>query len=730
MSAAVYLSDQQSLLSRFTQGLAGRYLHLKSVSVLTGTFRPDVATTDGLAIYLPESVDQFEVARHNLGVYRVAILHQLGYYEFGTFEFSIEQAGERLDRLPDRSPASITRIRRSDDRPVDLELFFDRFEYPGLARKLFLLLEDFRIDSRLILPYPGIEQDLRRVMSQALAMRSPLASGRTAISRLLDSMLEYSLGASAAALISRDMTGRLGNLLDQMQRLSLSSTDVYDTAGATLDCYHVIVEVASAEARQTDAQQSVDAHLSSADGETVSLVSAGDLEIAGADFRGDLIPELVQRRIRLAELMAETDAVEALGEHMSPQSLAEHLENFRPNFDSGRIEDFPPHSESGQASQSVNGQAAETAAPRPDHAEGLARLIRDELDSRRNRAHRDQSVLRRAFGETRLISRSYYYDEWDYLDQCYRKGWCRLYEQRLQGDDYQYFRAACQRHRLLALKIENQLRRIRAESLARVKRVADGDELDLDQLLTAVVDRRAGRMPDDRVYSRKQRTKREVAAAFLLDMSASTDDAVPDPEAKAVELVDNTTTNTLTHDWSAPPSTRRVIDVEKEALVLISEALAMLGDAFAIYGFSGYGREEVEFYVAKEFDEALSATAKAALAEMKPRRSTRMGPAIRHTVRRLQQQDAPLKVLIILSDGFPQDFDYGPDRNDHEYGIQDTAKAIKEAEQRNIATFCITVDQSGHDYLRRMCAEDRYLVIDEIESLPDELSKIYQLLTV
>ncbi len=91
---------------------------------------------------------------------------------------------------------------------------------------------------------------------------------------------------------------------------------------------------------------------------------------------------------------------------------------------------------------------------------------------------------------------------------------------------------------------------------------------------------------------------------------------------------------------------------------------------------------------------------------------------------------SPLKVLIILSDGFPQDCDYGPDRNDHEYGIQDTARAIKEAGDRNIATFCITVDQSGHDYLRRMCAEDRYLVIDEIESLPKELSKIYQLLTV
>jgi nitric oxide reductase activation protein len=173
-----------------------------------------------------------------------------------------------------------------------------------------------------------------------------------------------------------------------------------------------------------------------------------------------------------------------------------------------------------------------------------------------------------------------------------------------------------------------------------------------------------------------------------------------------------------------------VIDVAKDALVLMSAALTTLGDSFAVYGFSGYGRDQVDFYVAKEFDDGLNVRTTAAIAEMKPKRSTRMGPAIRHAVYRLQQQDATLKVLIILSDGFPQDCDYGPDRNDHEYGIQDTARAIAEAADRGITCFCLTVDQSGHDYLRRMCPADRYLVIKDIASLSQELSKVYQLLTV
>jgi len=362
-------------------------------------------------------------------------------------------------------------------------------------------------------------------------------------------------------------------------------------------------------------------------------------------------------------------------------------------------------------------------------------LIREELDATRIRVRREESVLRRALGEIRIATRSYFYDEWDYQQQSYRKGWCRLHEHRLCGDDHQHYRMVRSRYRLLAARIEHQLRRVRAEALQRVRQVADGDELDLDALLTAVVDRRAGQTADDRVYSRKERAKREVAAAFLLDMSASTDDEVPDIEAESIELDGPAEesmrefTNTLTHNWSAPIG-RKVIDVEKDALVLISDALTLLGDAFAIYGFSGYGRDNVEFYVAKEFDEAMNARSKAALAAMTPKRSTRMGPAIRHAARRLQQQETPLKVLIILSDGFPQDSDYGPDRNDHEYGIRDTAKAIEEAERKNITTFCITVDRSGHDYLRKMCAADRYLVIDEIESLPEELTKIYQQLTV
>jgi nitric oxide reductase NorD protein len=107
-----------------------------------------------------------------------------------------------------------------------------------------------------------------------------------------------------------------------------------------------------------------------------------------------------------------------------------------------------------------------------------------------------------------------------------------------------------------------------------------------------------------------------------------------------------------------------------------------------------------------------------------------MGPAIRHVSAALARQSAALKVLIIVSDGYPEDTDYGPDRNDLEYGIQDTAQALIEAQRRGIIDFCLTIDPSGHDYLQRMCPASRYLVIDDVDTLPVQLSKLYRRLTV
>ena len=115
---------------------------------------------------------------------------------------------------------------------------------------------------------------------------------------------------------------------------------------------------------------------------------------------------------------------------------------------------------------------------------------------------------------------------------------------------------------------------------------------------------------------------------------------------------------------------------------------------------------------------------------MQPMGATRTGAAIRHATMRLAREPAATRVLIVVSDGYPQDSDYGPMQGDASYGIHDTARALREAEQAGIDTFCIAIDPAGHDYLRTMCAPDRYLVIDDVTALPAQLGKVYRALTV
>jgi len=117
---------------------------------------------------------------------------------------------------------------------------------------------------------------------------------------------------------------------------------------------------------------------------------------------------------------------------------------------------------------------------------------------------------------------------------------------------------------------------------------------------------------------------------------------------------------------------------------------------------------------------------KGRIGAVEPKRSTRMGTALRHAAEKMAGVSARSRNIILLSDGFPQDFDYGQDRRSNLYGLRDTTVALREAEAAGITPFCITVDKAGHDYLREMCAGSHYMVINDIAALPRELPKIYQ----
>jgi nitric oxide reductase NorD protein len=293
------------------------------------------------------------------------------------------------------------------------------------------------------------------------------------------------------------------------------------------------------------------------------------------------------------------------------------------------------------------------------------------------------------------------YDEWDHLIDDYRPSWCTLREIELPGDSGLFFDAALARHAELVPEVRRHFQRVRPERYRRVHGLEDGEVIDLNAVVDARVQRAARQAVSAKLYATRRREERDVATLFLLDMSASTDE-------------------------TAPGADHRIIDIAKDALVIMAAALEEIGDLYAVYGFSGQGRDGVEVYPVKAFGERLTPAVQSRIGGLEPRGSTRMGTALRHALTRMAGVAAPSRHLVLLSDGFPQDLDYGADRTSHTHGIRDTAVALRELERGGVRPFCITVDLASHDYLRQMCAPEQYLVIETVGDLPRELPKIYQ----
>ena len=670
----------------------------------------DLPVADGKAIYLPSRVDDFDTAAHNFGAYKVAILHQAGFYESGTFAFDLDECRRRLPALPAASDGNGL---------SSFQDFFAAFAEPDLARCLFAILEGTRIDAWIARHYKGIRDDLGRLMQYSRNQRPPL-HGMPLRQALLEGLLQLSLGADPACFDPPPLRLLLQRLLPLAQALHAPTATVYDTAAAVLQAYRLLAQIPHDASltfalNATDLLSALDLSLAD-DADTLALADLfraagdaadraalpdGDAPAAGVEavpYRGAVKPEVIEKKLRLNDLEDALHRHDGLSP-LSPEALKALLEN--DGLDIRSLQRGEVNATTGLFVSNLQGRPLEdaTAAQR---------------QSLRERADLLRAELRAAETEPARLPQTFHYDEWDYLIGDYRRAWCRLREMLLDDGGPDFVADTRRAHAALLAQVKRQFQLLKPEQFKTVKPLTDGETIDLDSAVEALVDRRAGHALADKVYARRDKHDRSVAAVFLLDMSASTDDKIKRGDGRAADDGE---------------SQRRIIDVEKEALVLMAEALEALGDAYAVYGFSGYGRDQVDAFVVKSFDEPYDRRVQGRIAAIEPHRSTRMGPVIRHAAAQLRRQEARLKALILLSDGYPQDFDYGQDRKSKEYGLQDTAKALQEARLKAIHAFCITVDPGGHDYLRQMCPDQQYLVIDDMAALPRELPKVYRGLT-
>jgi len=311
---------------------------------------------------------------------------------------------------------------------------------------------------------------------------------------------------------------------------------------------------------------------------------------------------------------------------------------------------------------------------------------------------RDDSSSGEEPGEESLapIVTTYYYDEWDFRAQDYKPRWCAVKESKLEEGEENFYEDTIKEHAGLVSQTRKQFELMKPEMFRKIKKLPEGEDFDLDAAIEWMIERRAGVNPNGKIYWRRNKVERDVAVAFLIDMSASTDEEINRKEKKSEDDFDNDPRKYL--NWwvskrrdelaGGKNAAKRIIDLEKESAVLLMTALETIGDQYGIYGFSGYGRDNVEFFVVKDFDEALDNHIKHRMDKITPIRSTRMGPAIRHATYKLRMTDAKVKILVLLSDGRPQDHGYGRDRTEKDYAIHDTKQALNEAKREGLTPFC------------------------------------------
>jgi hypothetical protein len=302
----------------------------------------------------------------------------------------------------------------------------------------------------------------------------------------------------------------------------------------------------------------------------------------------------------------------------------------------------------------------------------------------------------------------FFYDEWDRELGDHRAKWCRVIQRENRRGHRDFVEQVRARYSGVISSIRHQFQLLKPESLRKIKGELDGEDFDLQAVIDHHVDKKTTGRPSDRLYIRRIRRERDVAVSFLLDMSSST-------------------ARTITRHPNQPYTRpgQKIIDIEKQGLVLMSEALEAVGDAYSISGFTSEGRRNVKYFSIKRFGEKYSAEVEKRIGGITYHNNTRLGAAIRHAASELERQDARTKLLIVLSDGRPYDHDYGDSR----YAREDTKMALRQTKIAGITPFCITIDRESEAELKDLYGEVGYTIIDDVMSLPERLPGIYRRLT-
>lgn len=306
------------------------------------------------------------------------------------------------------------------------------------------------------------------------------------------------------------------------------------------------------------------------------------------------------------------------------------------------------------------------------------------------------------------VSEPYHYQEWDYQVQLHRPDWATVIERRQGRGDSASMDEILTKHKPVASRIRHLIDALQPQGIVRRRGYEEGEELDLNAAVRAMIDIRRGVMPDPRINIRITRHVRDLAILVLMDLSQSTNEKVGVKEGEP--------------GYDDAPS---ILDLTRESTGLLAWAINSIGDSFAVHGFASDGRHDVQYYRFKDFDRPYDDEAKSRLAGMKGGLSTRMGAALRHAGWHLGQQPAQKRLVLLITDGEPADID----ERDPQYLRHDAKRAVDDLRMKGIHTYCLTLDPEADRYVARIFGENAYSVVDQVERLPERLPAVFAALT-
>ena len=311
-------------------------------------------------------------------------------------------------------------------------------------------------------------------------------------------------------------------------------------------------------------------------------------------------------------------------------------------------------------------------------------------------SHHDQAAFEYREHVKEKTIESTLYPEWSYQKKLLQNNWCTVKEQQAEAGSESEINEIFASHKIVRNRLRSIAKKLLTAKQQRIRKVEEGDEIDIDPMINAMIALRAHEPPDARIFMRNENRKsKTLAISILLDLSESTNEII-DSNQQSISIM------------------------IRDAVLLLGETLSIADEQFSVSGFCSNGRHEVYVNHFKNFNESFEQS-KARLSTIHGKYSTRLGAAIRSTADYLAQQPSRKKLLLVVTDGAPSDIDVF----DQRYLEHDSWHAVHSLVGQGIKPFCLNLDSRSDQVMEHIFGKGRYMTLDHINHLPEILFQVY-----